>query len=115
MRWRGLKNRWPTSALRALIGVAVLPLLAQPAAAFYWYGWPGSGVTEPPPLVPRPPTVQIVTEETPPPGMPDFPDPDVPTSPQEVPEPTTLVAAAVGLAAVALARRRKAVAQRRSP
>jgi hypothetical protein len=64
--------------------------------------------------VTRPPTVQTVAEVTTPDTVIDYPD--TRTGPQEVPEPATLIAAAVGLATVAVVRRRrKAAAQRRSP
>lgn len=106
MRSRGLQHRW-----RVALGAVAGLLLAQPASAFYWYGWPGSGVTDPPVLVPRP-AVKTVSEVTPPPVVVDPPDPP---RPQDVPEPATLLAAAVGLAAVAAVRRRKSAAQRRSP
>ena len=98
--------------LRVALAAAVV-CVGQPASAFYWYGWPGSGVSDPPSLVPRSPTVQTVTEKTPPAVVVDYPD--VPSGPKSVPEPASLLAATVGLAALAVARRRTKNGHRRSP
>jgi hypothetical protein len=84
--------------------VAVL-LLGQPAAAFYWYGWPGAGVTPPVTVTARPKN-QLPPDETTPPGIsPEPPEFPTPTDPHSIPEPGTLIAVAVGLAAVGMARR----------
>ena len=85
------------------LGAAALLLLGQPAAAFYWYGWPGSGLTPPATITPRTTPKLPVGEETPP-NITTVP-PDVPADPKQVPEPGTLLVTAVGLAAVGLARR----------
>jgi len=84
------------------LGATALLLLGQPAAAFYWYGWPGSGVTPAATITPITPKLPV-GEETPP-SITATP-PDVPTDPKQIPEPGTLLATAVGLAAVGLARR----------
>jgi hypothetical protein len=83
------------------IGLAALVLVGQPATAFYWYGWPGSGEL-PRPLIPRP---SLPKSEEPLPKPPTPLPPDTPVTPREVPEPGTLLAAAVGLAAAGAARR----------
>ncbi len=102
MRRCGPRKWWRTVAL----GAAALLLLGQPAAAFYWYGWPGSGVTPAAtitPITPRTTPKLPVGEETPP-SITTIP-PDVPIDPKQVPEPGTLLVTAIGLAAVGLARR----------
>ena len=105
MRRCGPRTRWRTAAL----GGAALLLLAQPATAFYWYGWPGSGVTPPENLTVRP-AENLPNEETTPPTINGVPpdgiitptgDPD----PQSIPEPGTLLAVGVGLATVGLVRK----------
>lgn len=103
MKWCGPRARGRT----ALVGAALL-LLAQPATAFYWYGWPGSGVTPPETLTARP-AERLPNAESTPPSIDGVPpdggvtptgDPD----PKAVPEPGTLLAVGTGLAALGLAR-----------
>jgi len=86
----------------ALVGTVLL-LLVQPAGAFYWYGWPGSGVTPAPTIATRPATKLPADEGTPATVTPKVPE--VPTEPKQIPEPVTLLTVAVGLATVGLARR----------
>ncbi len=82
-------HRW------GLACAAMALALASPtsAQAFYWTGWPGAGVSEPPSLIPR----QVV-EEFPPPKTPLDPS----TPPKQVPEPATLVIAGLGLGVLGL-------------
>lgn len=73
--------------------IAMMVISAANAQAFYWPGWPGAGVTEPPSFTPK----QVV-EEFPPPREPlDPTDP-----PKQVPEPATLVIAGLGLGVLGL-------------
>ena len=96
-------------------------LLAQPVTAFYWYGWPGSGVTPPVNLTVRPtetlPNAEITPptlDGVPPDGIVVPPDgavvPKGDPDPQFIPEPGTLLAVGLGLATVGLLRK-----LRRSP
>jgi MYXO-CTERM domain-containing protein len=104
--------RWAAAA------VAGVCLAAGPASAFYWMGWPGSGLPQPRDLVPpaatpRPYTPPTTTDA--PPTQPQFPPPDttppdVPGEhppPSSVPEPTTAALGLLGLAAVGWWRRRR--------
>jgi hypothetical protein len=73
--------------------------LATAAPAFYWVGWPGAKVNNPPPIVSQ----TEVVEHRPPPGTTDPPDwnppgtTDPPDDPKGIPEPTTVGIAVVGL------------------
>jgi hypothetical protein len=70
-----------------------------PASAFYWVGWPGANPVGPPtitvvePLPERPKPGEVIVE--PPPGPTDEP-------PKNVPEPATLVLAAIGASGLAV-------------
>ena len=79
--------------LGASAAVAMVVISAANAQAFYWPGWPGAGVAEPPSFTPK----QVV-EDFPPPKTPlDPTDP-----PKQVPEPATLVIAGLGLGVLGL-------------
>lgn len=100
----------------SVVGLAVLLLSTGPAHGFYWKNWPGSRVKTPETLTPGnepgtppthgggggpPPTDQV------PGGGPGNPGgPDTPGGPG-CPEPSSLVAGLIGLAAMRLARRRR--------
>ena len=99
MRWCG-PRRWCRTAT---FGLAVVLLLGQPATAFYWYGWPGAGVTPPVTITARP-NSQLPPDESIPPGTSGEPPEDL-TDPKPTPEPGTLIAVAVGLATVGAVRR----------
>ena len=94
-----MSNRFDNTKriLRVSAAIAMVIISAANAQAFYWPGWPGAGVTEPPSLTPK----QIV-EEFPPPKEPlDPKDP-----PKQVPEPATLVIAGLGLGVLGLRKLR---------
>jgi hypothetical protein len=89
------------SRIAPVAAVAVSAWLAAPASAFYFPGWPGSGEPKTPTIVP--PTTP--TEGNLPSAKPpiDTPPPEgelPPGGPSSVPEPTTVTAALIGLAAV---------------
>ncbi len=67
--------------------LALVICLASPAQAFYWPGWPGSGVTDPPSKI------QKDTIEK---------KPKVTLDPKSVPEPATFVLAGLGLGLLSL-------------
>lgn len=91
--------------------------LAAPAAGFYFPGWPGSGVPQPRTLIPpatppegNPPSAVPPASDTksdhppfdvpvPPPYSPPYTPPST-SSPAQTPEPGTLTAALLGLAAL---------------
>ncbi|MDB5313969.1 MAG: hypothetical protein JWO38_8171 [Gemmataceae bacterium] len=89
-------------------------VLATPGAAeaFYWAGWPGSGVKQNPSVIPpvdvgkpgNPPPPGGTPIPLPPTGTPTQPGPFGPPS-SHTPEPTTGVAALIGLAFVVASRR----------
>ena len=70
--------------------LALVICLGSPAQAFYWPGWPGSKVIEPPVDKPK---EKVDKPQTPL----DPPDP-----PKQVPEPATLVLAGLGLGILSL-------------
>ena len=90
---------------------AVVVATAAPAPAFYWKGWPGSGIrTETTIVTPtdKPPTDKPPTDKPPvdqPPTDYPPPPPPPPPPPEQLPEPGTAVAGLIGLGAVAVARR----------
>lgn len=94
-----MKNR--STLIRFGMVAIVAAVLAAPATAFYWIGWPGANPITPPTIVPnterveeRPPSGP--GGEKPPPVTPPTEEP-----PKSVPEPTTMGIAAVGLGALA--------------
>lgn len=88
------------AALAATLAAGVvLPATAQ---AFYFPGWPGSGIPPPPSLTPPPPGTP---PGTPPPDRPPSKPPGDP--PPEVPEPATAVLGLIGLAVIGARRSRK--------
>lgn len=85
-------RRWPAF----LAATASLVAVAAPAPAFYWIGWPGSGVQQPPTII----SEQVKVEHRPPKPPTDPPGGSVreePPTPEEVPEPASLGLAAAGL------------------
>lgn len=88
-------------------GVAALLMAAGPAPAFYWRGWPGSGVPTPPNLVPPtdqefPPPEERPPTDRPPDRPPEKPPYKPPT--EHVPEPGTGLIGLVGLGALTVRR-----------
>jgi hypothetical protein len=90
---------------RAAAGVAALAGLAGTAGAFYFPGWPGSGVANPPSLIrsdappwANPPSGRTFAEAVPPAFH------RAADTPPAVPEPATVVLAGLAVAAV-VARR----------
>lgn len=83
--------------------VSMILFLAEPANAFYWYGWPGSRL---------PPDRTVVTppNKDKPGNPPDRPPVNPPEQPpvtppgSSVPEPATSLAAVIGLGTLAAAR-----------
>jgi len=87
--------------------VALVLASAAPSYAFYWYGWPGSGLP-PPRTVVTPPPIEIppgTPPEKPPTGPPIVVPPGQPPSP--TPEPGTALVALIGLGTLAAARARR--------
>jgi hypothetical protein len=82
------------------------------APAFYFKGWPGDGLKTPPSLIQptapswsNPPSGRTDTDQHTPPNTPhESTDQPKPPTPQETPEPGTLVLAAMGLAGMGLRR-----------
>lgn len=111
-------RRFLTLGLAALGTCAV----ATPARAFYWFDWPGSGVSRVPTLIdtprpgdpPPPPTGRVEPGVTGPevpidsPGGPTTPGvPNTPGGPNHVPEPATALLALAGVGAVVGLRARR--------
>ena len=99
--------------LLGLVSIAFVTSIAfsGTAQAFYWIGWPGSGIQKPPSIISNVETVPH-RDPTPKPPIGSIVDPPVahdPGSPHDgpssVPEPTSLALVAGGLASIALARR----------
>lgn len=107
---------WLRSVLPVgLVGTAAFTICSQPAMAFFPPVSNGTNrVTVVPPVVPPPIVVPPVVPPpfVPPPVIPPPPCscPPVVNPPNSVPEPATLVSAAIGLAVAAGAVRRKKVA-----
>ena len=74
-----------------LLALALVLAAPTSAHAFYWAGWPGSGVNEPPSITPR----QIPETPTPPTVKPT-------DTPKGVPEPATIIIAGLGLGMLGL-------------
>jgi MYXO-CTERM domain-containing protein len=84
-----------------IAAAAGLLVLAGPAQAFYWYGWPGSQ------LPPDRPVITPPNDDKPgnPPDRPPVnPPPEEPPPNNPTPEPGTAVVALVGLGAIAARR-----------
>jgi hypothetical protein len=86
-----------------MVAVTAVLASAAPAQAFYWYGWPGSGLPPPRTIVGGPHTPG--TPEFPPVGPPVVP-PVVPPG-SSVPEPGTGLAWLIGLGVLAARRARR--------
>lgn len=84
-----------------IIAVTALLVTAEPARAFYWYGWPGSKL---------PPDRTVVTPPhkdkpgNPPDRPPVNPPPETEEPPTPTPEPASGLAALLGLGALAATR-----------
>jgi hypothetical protein len=111
-----------TRRLRWLIAGAVGVLTAGEAPAFYFKGWPGDGLVNPPSLIQstaptwgNPPSGRLY-EDMNPVSRPPREWTGETEAPQQVPEPTALVLAAVGIAGMGVrrlaARRRHCGAER---
>lgn len=104
---------------RLIAAVAAALAAAGPAHAFYWDGWPGSGVPAPRTIAPTPaanpqfPPPPGADPKFPPRGEPPGPPggpPDGPTpvpGPENVPEPATGLAVLTGLGILAARRFRR--------
>lgn len=90
-----------------ITAVAVLFVFSNSAQAFYWRGWPGSGLVTAPHLVdPNHPTPgNPPSDPLPLPGTENTYIPPGVGSPESVPEPTTGLAGLIGLGAIAALRR----------
>lgn len=87
--------------------LAVALAACGPAHAFYFEGWPGSGVTRPPSLLPQ---VQVQVQRPgvePSPLGPLEPIDKPPVGPNPTPEPATGLLGLLGLGALAVRRWRK--------
>ena len=104
-----MAREWLFSKILVLIGLVVgaTVLSAASARAFYWYEWPGSSV---PTHLHTNPSTKVTTKSTTPggggpPGG----------GPSETPEPTTLLAAGIGLGVMGVVRAVKAKRPTRRP
>lgn len=92
--------------LGSVVAVAAVLAAAGPATAFYWKGWPGSGIRREPTVVPptdRPPNPP--TDEPWFPPIDEPPPPPPPPPPEQLPEPGTITVGLIGLGTVAVVRR----------
>jgi MYXO-CTERM domain-containing protein len=95
------------------IALAAIAISSAPVQAFYWYGWPGSGLPPDRTIVgppggksgsgPKVPVGLPVVVTTPPPGQGTEP-PGGGSGPHSTPEPATGIVALIGLGALAAAR-----------
>jgi hypothetical protein len=95
--------------VRLLLAAGVVGLACAPAGAFYFPGWPGSGVPAPKTLIPvNTPPEGNPPSATPPVtgGVPTTTNPGGGGPPSSTPEPGTLTAALFGMVALGLATRR---------
>ena len=93
-----IRARFRRGGIALAVSAAVM---AAPGAAqaFYWFGWPGSGMSEPPSITPRQCANESPQPETPfGPRISEVP----PETPKNVPEPATIVIAGLGLGVVGM-------------
>lgn len=104
----GIHHRVSMRGMAAAV-VTVVLFTSTPAQAFFWIHWPGSRIKVPDTLTPGPePGNPPTTGGGPGGGTDPGPGPDTPDHPGTgAPEPSTLVAGAIGLAAMGVARWRK--------
>lgn len=96
-----MQTTWGT--WRAWAALAVALSACGPAHAFYFEGWPGSGISNPPALIPSGTSRTLVE---PSPVGPPVPVDKPPVGPNPTPEPATGLLGLLGLGAVAVRRLR---------
>jgi hypothetical protein len=107
----------PITRIRYAWAAALALGAAGPASAFYWDGWPGSGVPAPRSIAPTPggspkfPPNPTAEPKFPPggepPGSPPGGPPKEAPEPETVPEPATALAVLTGLGVLAARRARR--------